>query len=260
MLLPLVAFADTMLTPAVMVDLYLAEDTATPVVASVDYSATTDATPTGNTTAEGYAWFSMPYTASIEGYVEAMDVAKSLDLNAGAIFYDTISKDHMLFIIEDTTQAKLLDMEKGMGHIRYEGELTVYFPRAIAQSSNSETLSEDEFADVMEPSVEVAPVEDTVVMDTPAPQEDYRSPAVRSAPTSPMRAVEGRIEVDKTLFGKKYYLKDARSGKRIARINAKSPVGMGAIERYDDRVVTLVGNLGESKKKLQITVRSVRLR
>jgi len=257
LLLPLAAFADVMITPAVMVDLRLAETMQAPVVASVDYSATTAATPTN--VVDGYQWYSMPYTVSLEGYVDSTDVAKSLDVNAGAILYDSIEKTNILFMIDDASQVRLLDMEKGMGHVRFEGELTVYFPREVAAAPAQEATME-EFADVMEeetPVVEVAPVEDSSFIQE---RVVYEAPTMtRPAPAS-MRSVEGRLLVKKNPFGKKIYLTDARTGHKIARINPKSPVGMVNLERYNNKVVILVGTLEEKRGSLSLTVRTIRLR
>ncbi len=236
----------------------LAKDFEAPVVAVLDASELSDAVSAGSDDSNR-EWLSAQKNLTINGYVENASVTKDLDILQGAQVWADIAKTTPLTSVDVPSEAKLLDAERGMGHIELTGMRTVYFPSAKAPVATPDSVSS-----IVEDAPTTSPVDENTSLNTAAFADEI-SPASQTqgiptpkniVPAAGLRSVEGTIR--KGWFGG-YYMEDD-FGNKLCSIAKSSPISFDALERYRNMKVVLVGEMSERGAALKLSVRSVLLR
>ncbi len=236
----------------------LTKDFEAPVVAVLDRGDLANPVSAGSDDANR-EWSSAQKNLTINGYVENAAITKDLDILQGAQVWADMDKKTLLTSVEDPSGAKLLDAERGMGHVELTGVRTVYFPTTNATAPTPSSVNSIVNEVTQAPSGDENLSLNSVALtdDTPSSVESQDIPAPKNVvPVAGLRSVEGTIR--KSWLGGLFMEDDF--GNKICSIAKASPIGMDSLLRYRNMKVVLVGEMSERGAALKLSVRSVRLR
>jgi hypothetical protein len=277
LLIPTLLMADTDLPIAVapqstevatapIVELRLKQNFDSPVAVAVSRNEIKDPMSVGKD-ARGVEWFTTEREVTLEGYVDNASITKDLDVVKDAKVWTTPELKELLTVIGDPTTARLLDVDKGVGHVQVKEPRVLYFASQSAPSE-AEALPAPKAPAAPTPgapTVEVSSAGDVAAATAPeaSPTNTISPSLVNDAAPTPslraQRAIEGQLVKGGFFDHGRYYLADENGG-RICFVAKDSPIGNDALASYRNRVVVLSGELNERGGVLTLKVRSIKMR